>query len=308
MSAVVDAIAQLKIALSGGVSPAMATPLRPGTYNVDLNVVPQLADFLIAKDVSGLFVGGTTGEGILLDDDQRMALHEAGIAAANGRVPVLVHVATQRTDTSIMLARHAAEMQADAVVCMTPWFYGVSDDALLRHFIAVAAAVPNTPFFVYDIPQFAANGISPALATRLSAEIGSFAGLKSSRMDVQVVRQLADALPPDKILLAGNESAALGLLALGADGLISGLSTAVPEPFVGLAHAFAAGDLALAQQYQYTINRLLPLLPAGSRLGGIKRVLVERGVPVGPPTPTLADANGGIWPQMQTVLAAGPGA
>jgi dihydrodipicolinate synthase/N-acetylneuraminate lyase len=302
MTTVSEAIAQLKTALSGGVSPAMATPLVAGTYDVDLTVVPALVDFLIDAGVSGLFVGGTTGEGILLDDDQRHALHAAGVAAANGRVPVLVHAGTQRTETAAALTRRAAEIGADAVVCVTPWFYGVSDDALLRHFEAVAAAAPDTPFFVYDIPQFAVNAISPALLRRLAAEIGSFAGVKSSRVDVQIVRQLVDALPPDKILLAGNESAALGLLALGSDGLISGLSTAVPEPFVALTRAFAAGDMAAAQQQQRVINALLALLPAGARLGGIKRVLEERGIPVGPPTPVLAVSEAALWAPMQAAL------
>jgi dihydrodipicolinate synthase/N-acetylneuraminate lyase len=302
MTTVSEAIAQLKTALGGGVSPAMATPLVAGTYDVDLTVVPALVDFLIDAGVSGLFVGGTTGEGILLDDDQRHALHAAGIAAANGRVPVLVHAGTQRTETAAALTRRAAEIGADAVVCVTPWFYGVSDDALLRHFDAVAAAAPDTPFFVYDIPQFAVNAISPALLRRLAAEIGSFAGVKSSRVDVQIVRQLVDALPPDKILLAGNESAALGLLALGSDGLISGLSTAVPEPFVALTRAFAAGDMAAAQRQQRVINALLALLPSGARLGGIKRVLEERGIPVGPPTPVLALSEAALWAPMQAAL------
>lgn len=302
MSTVTDAISQLKASLSNGVSPAMATPLVPGTYEVNLAVVPLLVDFLLAAGTSGLFVGGTTGEGILLDNDQRMALHQAGIEAADGRAPVLVHVGSQRTADAIVLARHAVAHGADAIVCVTPWFYGVNDDALLRHFLAVAAAVPDTPFFVYDIPQFAVNGISSVLAGRLAAEIGSLAGLKCSRVDVQIVRQLADALPMDKMLLAGNESAALGLLVLGADGLISGLSTAVPEPFVRLTQAYAAGDIPRAQQYQEVINQLLPLLPPGMRLGGIKRVLEERGIPVGPPTPTLAGTTIDIWPSMQAVL------
>lgn len=303
MTTVTESIAGLKRSLSGGVSPAMATPLVPGSYQVNVAVVPQVVDFLLAAGVSGLFVGGTTGEGILLDDEQRMALHEAGIAAAGGRVPVLVHVGAQRTENAIALARHAAEHGADAVVCITPWFYGVNDEALLRHFNAVASAVPDMPFFVYDIPQFAANGISPALLQRLAAEIGSFAGVKSSRVDVQVVRQMVDALPADRILLAGNESAALGLLALGSDGLISGLSTAVPEPFVALTRAFAAGDNAAAQQQQVVINKLLALLPSGARLGGIKSILIERGIPVGPPVPVLAAASAPVWPPMQALLA-----
>lgn len=302
MSTVGNKIAALKRDLSGAVSPAMATPIFPGTYDIDLGVVPQLVDFLLASGVAGIFVGGTTGEGILFDDVQRMALHQEGIRATAGRVPVLVHIGAQRAQSAIALAQHAIDHGADALVCLTPWFYGVSDDALLRHFATVAAAVPDTPLFVYDIPQFAANGVSPALAARLSAEIESFAGLKCSRIDVQFVRQLVDAMPADRMLLAGNESAALGLLALGADGLISGLSTAVPEPFVQLTAAYAAGNIPLAQQIQEVINQLLPLLPAGARIGGIKQVLVERGIPVGPTTPTLAAANPGIWPKMQAVL------
>lgn len=302
MTQVSEATAQLKTVLSDGVSPAMATPLVPGTYDVDLAVVPALVDFLIDAGVSGLFVGGTTGEGILLDDDQRAALHAAAVSAADNRLPVLVHVGAQRTDTAAALARHAAEIGADAIVCVTPWFYGVSDDALLRHFRAVAEAAPSLPFFVYDIPQFAANAVSPALLGRLSAGVGSFAGVKCSRIDVQIVRQLVDALPPDKIMLTGNESAALGMLALGSDGLISGLGTAVPEPFVALTRAFAAGDRTAAHRHQQVINQLLALLPPGARLGGIKRILVERGIPVGPPTPVLADSDADLWPAAQAAL------
>lgn len=306
MSIATDKIAELKNTFTGGVAPAMATPLKASTYEVNLAVVPQLVDFLIGHNVEGIFVGGTTGEGILFDDDQRMALHAAGIRAANGRVPVLVHVGSQRATSAIALARHAVDHGADAIVCMTPWFYGVSDDALLQHFATVSAAVPDMPMYVYDIPQFAMNGVSTGLLKRMSAEIASFAGLKCSRIDVQIVRQLVDATPPDKMLLAGNESAALGLLVLGSNGLISGLSTAVPEPFVGLTDAYSAGDIGRAQQYQTIINHLLALLPATARLGGIKQVLIERGIPVGPTTPTLPDAEPGIWEKMQVVLEKSP--
>ncbi|MEZ4516731.1 MAG: dihydrodipicolinate synthase family protein [Chloroflexota bacterium] len=117
---VTEAIATLKHALSGGVSPAMATPLIPGTYTVNLDVIPQLVDFLIGAGAKGLFVGGTTGEGILLDTDQRKALHEAGIMAAAGRVPVLVHVGAQRTATAIELAQHSVALGVDAIVAITP--------------------------------------------------------------------------------------------------------------------------------------------------------------------------------------------
>lgn len=298
---IADRIATLKATLRNGVSPAMATPLIPGTHTVNTAAVPALVDFLAGKGVKGLFVGGTTGEGILLDDDQRRALHEAAMTAAGGRVAILLHVAAQRTETAVALAKHAVGLQPDAIVAMTPTFFGLSDAALTRYFTAIAEAAPDTPLFLYDIPQFAVNGISPSLLAALAREIPSLAGLKCSRGDVQIVRRLIDALPPDRILLAGNESAALGLLALGADGLISGLSTAIPEPFVELTRTFGAGDIDGAREWQRVINRLLEVL-SGARIGGIKAILNQRGIEVGPPTPTLDAVDEPLWARAAEVL------
>ena len=298
---IVEQIASLKLRVRDGVSPAMATPLVPGTHTVNLAVVPPLVDFLAGKGVKGLFVGGTTGEGTQLDLDQREALHEAAAAAAGGRVAVLLHVGAQRAEDAIRLARYAAGLRPDAIVAMTPTFYGMSDAALTRYFGAIAAAAPDVPLFLYDIPQFAVNGISPTLLSALAQELPSLAGLKSSRVDVQIVRQLIDALPADKILLAGNESASLGSLALGADGLISGLSTAIPEPFVAMTRAFAAGNMAEAREWQRCINRLLGVL-GGARIGGIKAILNQRGIEVGPPVPVLDATDEPLWPRAAEVL------
>ncbi len=296
-----DQIAALKSKLRDGVSPAMATPLVPGTHTVNLDVVPQLVDFLADKGVKGLFIGGTTGEGTQLDLDQREALHETAAAAASGRVAVLLHVGAQRADDAVRLARHAAGLHPDAIVAMTPTFYGMSDAALARYYQAIAAAAPDIPLFLYDIPQFAVNGIGPTLLATLGRDMPLLAGLKTSRVDLQVVRQLIDALPTGRILLAGNESAALGSLALGADGLISGLSTAIPEPFVALTRAFAAGEIDEARAWQRCINRLLGVL-GGGRVGGIKAILTQRGIPVGPPVPLLDATDEPLWPRAAEIL------
>lgn len=296
-------VAALIERLRNGVSPAMATPIIPGSYQVNTVEVAPLVDFLIGAGAVGLFVGGTTGEGILFEADERRKLHEAAIAAAAGRVPVLVHVGAQRIDEARSLAQHASAAGASAIVSLTPYFYGLPDAALLRYFQAVAAAAPEMPFFVYDIPQFSVNGISPELLGQMIASIPNMAGIKCSRPDVQFVRRHADVIPSDRILLVGNESAALGLLALGADGLISGLSTALPEPFVGLTNAYAAGDMAGAAAWQRTINRLLALLPAGARIGGIKAILNQRGLNVGLPTPTLPATDEPLWERAQSILA-----
>ncbi len=299
-----EKIAQLKSNLSGRVAPAMATPLQADGYSVNKEAIPQLVDFLIEKGASGLFVGGTTGEGVLLSLDQRKILQETAVSAAHNRVPVILHTGTNNLVDTIMLSQHAQEIGADAIAVVTPFFYGMHDDGLAAYYTAIANAVSEIPLLLYDIPQMAVNGISPALLARLGNELPSIAGVKCSRPDAQMIRQLLAAAPTHTMVLAGNEAIALGSLAMGADGLISGLSTAVPEPFVALTQAFAQGNLAEAQQIHNKINQMLAQMPAGARIGGIKQILTERGIPMGTAVPPRPMPTEPIWPQLEMILNA----
>ncbi len=297
-----EKIAQLKEKLRGGVTPAMATPVLDDGVTVNTAVVPNLVNFLLEGGVSGLFVGGSTGEGILLSEAERMRLHEAAVAAANGRVPVLLHVGTNRLADTLVLTRHAAEIGADAIVIVMPYFYGMHDDGLADYCHAVAAAAPDLPLLLYDIPQLAINGVSPALLRRLGQEMPSLAGIKSSRPDAQMVRQLIDAAAEHLLFLVGNEAVALGLLGLGADGLISGLSTAVPQPFVAMTRAYFQGNVAEAQRQQRLINQLLAQLPNGARIGAIKQIITAQGISMGTAVPPRPMPTEDVWLKMRPLL------
>jgi dihydrodipicolinate synthase/N-acetylneuraminate lyase len=296
-------IANLKSKMKNGITPAMATPLLADGYTVNTAVIPSLVNFLLNAGVNGLFIGGTTGEGILLTEAERMRLHEAVVEAVNGRVPLIIHAGTNRTDTTLKLAQHAAELGVDGVAVIPPTFYGMDDDSLLAYYQAIAATIPDMPLILYDIPQMAMNGISPALLKRLNDVVPSLAGVKCSRLNAQEIRQLLDAAPDHLIILAGNERIALGSLAMGADGLITGLSTAVPEIFVSLTRAFGVGDMAAAQDAHRRLNQMLDLLPNGARIGAIKSVLVERGLAVGTAVPPRATPTHlQLWSKIQPLL------
>ncbi len=295
-------ISDLKSKLINGVAPAMATPLQSDGYTVNAAVIPQLVDLLINAGVKGIFAGGTTGEGILLDPGERKRLHETTVSAVNGRVPILLHIGANRLDVAVALAEHASQLKPDAIAAVTPYYYGMDEDSLALYYRTIAQAAPGTPLLLYDIPHMAVNGIGPNLLSRLCDEIAELAGMKTSQRDAQIVRRFIAAAPEDFIILAGNESVALGLMALGVHGLISGLSTAVPEPFVAMTKAFGQGDLTLARQLQNLINQMLAILPAGQRIGAIKHILAERGVPAGPAVPPRPMPEGDYWPALNDLL------
>jgi dihydrodipicolinate synthase/N-acetylneuraminate lyase len=297
-----EKIAQLKARLLHGVAPAMATPVLADGYTVNTAVIPQLADFLIERGVSGLFVGGTTGEGILFATTERMRLHETAVQASNGRVPVIVHIGANQMQEAVALAEHAAAVGADAIAAIPPTFYAMPDSAIAAYYHTLAAAVPHMPLMLYDIPQMAINGISPELLAQLGRELPTLLGIKTSRGDAQIVRRIIEAAAEPLVVLAGNEAIALGTLAMGAHGMISGLSTAVPEPFVALTQAIGAGNLAAAQQQHALINHLLTLLPAAARIGAIKQIITERGIEMGIAVPPRPMPTQPVWPTMQHLL------
>lgn len=302
MSTLKIKIKDLKQIVRFGVLPAMATPLLADGYSVNTAVIPQLVDFLIEAGSKGLFVGGTTGEGILLTLAERQKLHEATVTAVNGRVPVMLHVGANRSVDALTLAHHAQELNVAAIAAVTPYYYGLDDAGIGAYYQMIAQAVPEMPLLLYDIPHLATNGVSPQLFQQLSQLLPSLAGIKCSRKDAQIVRQHIDVATGDFLVLSGNEPIALACLAMGADGLISGLSTAVPEPFVALTQAMAQNDLAEAQRQQRVINELLAVLPSGVRMGGIKQILTERGIEMGTAVPPRPMPTSPIWPHMRTLL------
>jgi dihydrodipicolinate synthase/N-acetylneuraminate lyase len=299
-----DKVKELKETISMGVLPAMATPLDDGGSSVNVPVLETLIDFLVGAGVKGVFVGGTTGEGILLNEGERERLHESAMEAIAGRVPALIHIGANTSTESIRLAKHAREIGADAIVAVTPYFYPVHDEGLLDYYRSISAMVPDIPLFAYDIPQMAINSIAPELVPRLTSQIPSFAGLKSSHPDAQRIRRIVDYASENSIVLAGNERIALGSLALGVDGLISGLSTSVPEPFVALADAFERGDIDRARLLQRKINRILDLIPPGGRIGALKMILNERGIPAGPAVPPrpMPSSEWTGWGKIEAIL------
>jgi len=282
----------------------MATPLLPDGSRINEGAVEELINLLVNAGAKGLFIGGSTGEGIPLSLEARRRLHKRSIELIGNRVPALIHVGSNTTEESVYLAEEAQKAGAHSIVAVTPYFYAIHDDALVDYYQAIYESAPDTPLLAYDIPHLAVNTISPKLLKRLVTSIPTLAGIKTSHMNAQHIRSLIDAAQDQLIVLAGNERIALGSLALGANGLISGLSTALPEPFVRLTDSFFSGDLESAQTQQRIINQLLDLIPSGARLGAIKWILDQRGIEAGPPVPPrpLPPVDWEPWSQITTLM------
>lgn len=265
-----------------GVIAAMVTPCSPDGATVDGNALPGYLEFLIAAGVDGLFIGGTTGEGPVLQCEEKISLFHQVVEAVAQRVGVIAHVGDVSTRQAVRLAIGAAEAGADAVAAVTPYFYHYDDEAIYDYYKAIADAVPQLPLYAYNIPQNAGNLLSSRLYGMLAATLPSFAGVKTSSPDLML---LGEYLHCDTVrrtdVFVGCDGLDLAGLVCGARGIVSGNCSAFPEPFVRLMRAITDADFPLARKIQSCIDELRKITYDGRKLAIYKEALKLRGVPVG---------------------------
>jgi 4-hydroxy-tetrahydrodipicolinate synthase len=268
-----------------GVIPPVCTP-RGADGELDRASLGRLCEHLIDAGVSGLFVGGSTGEAVLLDDRTRLAALDVAVTAAGGRVPVLYGVIETGTRRVLEAARPAADHGAAAIVATVPFYVAPNQREVLAHFASLRALL-DLPVVAYDIPSATHVRLDPDTAVAL-ARAGDAVALKDSSGDLAGLRQVVAATAdlPFQVL-SGSETLADVALTSGADGLVPGLGNVDPAGFVRLHEAVRAGDLDAATAEQARLARLFGIVSVADRdrvgftagaLGAFKAALVRLGV------------------------------
>lgn len=260
----------------GGVIAAASTPFREDG-RIDLDRIPAYVDFLLERGVAALMVGGTTGEFVAMDVEERAAVAAAFLAAVSRRVPVIVHVGHVDLRSARGLAETASTAGADAVAAITPYLHRTGPDAVEHYLRTLARTVPELPFFFYNYPEASANRVPPATFTALLEE-PNVCGVKLSVGTWEEIEPYL-ALPPEVLVASGNDGLMERFAGTGGRAIVSGNAAALPDVVVTLFEAFRRGERTATNRD--AIDRLVRLTRAGS-VDRLKQLLRLRGMDVGP--------------------------
>src|SRR5918998_6051680 len=133
-----------------GLMPAMVTPFDD-RGEVHLEATEAVVERFIDAGVDGISPLGSTGEFSHLTAGERKRFATEVVRIVGGRVPLVVGVGAAGTKEMVELARHAEDVGADAVLVVSPFYWKVGEEALFRHFAAVAESV-NIPVVIYNLP------------------------------------------------------------------------------------------------------------------------------------------------------------
>jgi dihydrodipicolinate synthase/N-acetylneuraminate lyase len=224
----------------------------------------------VREGLDGILALGTAGEGILLGVEERRRVAELFLQAADGRLHVAVHCGAQTTADTVMLAAHAAEVDADAVVVIGPPYFRLDEQAQYAHFFAAATACAPLPFYVYEFAATTGYAIAPAVLERLRDDASNVVGLKVSDTPFDAFEKY---LLPGFDIFVGPEALIADGMARGARGAVSALASALPREVAAVVREPTPEGAARLGELRAFVERF-------PRQAALKRLLALHGVPV----------------------------
>ena len=235
-----------------GSIPALVTPFSGGRVAED--TFGELVEWQIAEGSNALVPCGTTGEVATLSAEEHRYVIATTVEVAKGRVPVIAGCGTYSTEASIERARAAADLGADAVLAVVPYYNKPSQAGLKAHFLAIADKSP-LPIVVYNVPSRTVADISVETLAEV-AKHPKIVAVKDATGNLARVSAQRLACGSNFIQLSGNDDMALGFNAMGGVGCISVTANVAPKLCSEFQRAMREGRWDEAVKLQ---DRLYPL-------------------------------------------------
>lgn len=292
--------------IPGAIYAAMLTPMDDDA-GISLRAIEPLTDFIFSKGVDGLYVGGSTGEAMLMSRDERGEVLRATADVARGRGALIGHVGAASTHDAVALARTVADAGYDAVAAVPPFYYKFSFEEIADYYRAIADA-SGLPLMVYNIPSLTGVTLDTAQLIELLTLPG-VGGIKYTASDLFEFTRLRNAAQGRKCFF-GSDEMFVAACATGTDGGIGSTYNLIGDVYVGIREAVNCGDLDRARALQARSHSLIEILFQTGVVEGLKYAMGRIGVPVGPsrrpfrPAPKQALALLDAWLDEQYSLAA----
>ena len=261
-----------------GIISAVVTPMH-ADESVNYAALETLAHAQLARGVEGFYCCGSSGEGPLLRFDERKQVLATLVNAAQGKVPVIAHVGTPRTQDAVELAKSAEQDGASAVSLVPPYYYKYSREEIIAYYRRVLDAI-SIPVILYNIPQFTGVELDSLSAEALLGD-EQVLGVKHTSHNLYSLERMI-ARYPDKVFFNGFDEIFLSSLAAGATATVGTTVNLHPELFLALRTALRQGDIPKAQRLQQQINEVVENLVARGVFQSAKYLAGKGVVDTGP--------------------------
>ena len=239
-----------------GCGTALVTPFKSDTQ-LDLEAFRKLIRWQLDSGIHFLVPSGTTGESVTLNEEEYREVIRTCVETAAGAVPVVAGAGTNNTAQAIHLATIAQQEGADALLAVTPYYNKPTQEGLVLHFSKIAESI-SLPVVLYNVPGRTIINITAETALRL-AQVDNIIALKEASGDLGQVMQILNRRPSDFVVLSGDDSLTLPIMAMGGEGIISVASNLIPAEMSQMVDLALSGKWEEAKKIHYRYLDLMEL-------------------------------------------------
>jgi len=239
-----------------GCGTALVTPFKSDTQ-LDLEAFRKLIRWQLDSGIHFLVPSGTTGESVTLNEEEYRKVIRTCVETAAGAVPVVAGAGTNNTAQAIHLATIAQQEGADALLAVTPYYNKPTQEGLVLHFSKIAESI-SLPVVLYNVPGRTIINITAETALRL-AQVDNIIALKEASGDLGQVMQILNRRPSDFVVLSGDDSLTLPIMAMGGEGIISVASNLIPAEMSQMVDLALSGKWDEARKIHYRYLDLMEL-------------------------------------------------
>ncbi len=226
---------------------ALITPFNENG-SVNFNKLGELIEFHIANHTDAILVLGTTGETPTLTHDEDDSVVKYTIEKVAKRLPVYVGAGSNSTKTQVTYAKKYAEMGADALLVIAPYYNKANEEGMYLHFEMVARAV-DIPLIIYNVPGRTGCSIPVSVVERL-ATLDNIAAIKEASGDISYFAKVCKLASDNFQVYSGNDDMIVPAMSLGASGVISVVANILPQETHDMVTDYLAGDVVHARELQ----------------------------------------------------------
>jgi 4-hydroxy-tetrahydrodipicolinate synthase len=280
-----------------GTGVAIITPFRKDG-SIDFKSLETLIEHLIKGKVEYIVALGTTGETATLSKEEKAAVTEHILDVVDNRIPVVVGIGGNNTKEIISSIEHIDADRFAAILSVSPYYNKPSQEGIYQHYKAISNASP-LPIILYNVPARTSSNITAETTLRLANDLENIIGVKEASGNMGQIMRIIKYRPKDFLVISGDDSITLPIVASGGDGVISVLANAFPKDFAEMTRQALKGNFVEARRLHYKLTDITDLLFADGNPGGVKAALEILGICTNTLRLPLVPVNKRIYAMLQ---------
>jgi 4-hydroxy-tetrahydrodipicolinate synthase len=254
-----------------GLGVAMVTPFKKD-LTVDVPALKKLTDHLIDNGADYLVVMGTTGETSTLDKEDKKLVLETVIATAAGRKPIVLGVGGNNTHELCLQLDRLESTGLTAILSVAPYYSKPTQNGLFEHYKALSEH-SKLPILLYNVPGRTGSNLLADTTLRIAFDCRNVIGIKEASGNMEQIMTIIKDRPKDFMVISGDDTITLPLIAAGADGVISVVGNPFPKEFSSMVHHAMKNEYQEARALHYKLLEITQLLFVEGNPAGVKEVL-----------------------------------